>query len=152
MTTSLWVLAANGSRARLLETRDDGELHERSAWYNAEGRHPAPAADRLPRTSESASPARHAIEPRLSARARAQSRFARELAEVLEQARAAGLYDRLVLAAPARFLGTMHAALPASVRARVAFEIGHNVVPESVPKLRARLPDALFAAPRRIVA
>jgi protein required for attachment to host cells len=118
-----WILVADGVRARLFARSADGEsLTELEDFINPEGRLPGHAIDqdRPPRVMERMGPVRHAMEPHTSAREKAAERFAQELNDVLERGRVEHLYERLILAAPPRFLGTLQHALGKQVLACVA--------------------------------
>jgi protein required for attachment to host cells len=115
-----WIVVADGSHARILESGEPHSgvivrLEAASAARKNEGRL---AADRLPRTQESGSSARHAIEPRLSLKEHEKRVFAARLAGYLR----GGLdqFDRLVLVAPARFLNLVREGLPANVARKIA--------------------------------
>lgn len=115
-----WIVVADGGHARILES---GEAHSgvtlrlqaASAVRKTAGKL---AADRLPRTQESANAAHHGIEPRLSLKDHEKQLFAARLAGYLK----GGLdqFDRLILVAPLRFLNLVRENLPATVARKVA--------------------------------
>ena len=103
MTAITWVLAADGSRARIFETqglkldlRQVGDL-----------RNPAP------RTAEPAEKDRE--------------QFARTVAEFLEQSRLQQRFDRLRVAVEPRFLGVLREHLTSETRKLVYEEIDNDV-------------------------
>jgi protein required for attachment to host cells len=102
----IWYVIADGGRARFVERDENGafrtvvsfvasELHERSHDLGL---------DRPARTKESASPARHAIEPRRDLHQAAKEDFVKLVAEQLDEERGRDQFDRLVLIAPPRVL------------------------------------------------
>ncbi|HEX6612847.1 MAG TPA: host attachment protein [Rhodanobacteraceae bacterium] len=141
-----WILVADRARARILEISDEEPLAEIACFANLESR--ARARDttthRLPRVNESASAARHAIEPHTPLREKASQRFARLLGDALERGRDEHRYERLVLVAPPRFLGSLHEALDDPLRECVVEEIGHDLTMLPIHALRERLPPAVL--------
>lgn len=113
-----WILVADSARARLFEIgASDGELFEVGGFANPEAQiKPSDLGhDKPPRAHESASSARHAIEPHTDPHDKPAQKFAHGLAEILEQGRTEHHYTRLLLVAPARFLGQLNQALGAQV-------------------------------------
>jgi protein required for attachment to host cells len=105
----IWYVIADGGRARFVERDEKGafrtlssfvstELHERSSDL---GR------DRPSRVRESATPSRHAIEPKHYLHETAKEDFVRQVVAELEGAREEGSFDQLVLVAPARVLAQL---------------------------------------------
>lgn len=134
-----WILVADEVRARLLEAaREDAPLVERidlvpPAAGTAQ-RHLARAGaadhvDAAPQSRESTAPQC----------ALATRRFAYEIAAVLDEGRAHGRYARLLLVAPARFLGTLRAALPEGVQVRISATLAADRLGEDLGTLRERL-------------
>jgi protein required for attachment to host cells len=141
--TTTWILVADGARARLFESSAiEAPLAEVECFTNPEGRATARrmTTARLPRVHESVGPARHAIEPHTTPRDKIADRFAKALADTLERGRSGRRYDRLVLVAPPRFLGTLHAHLGANLREQVAGEIRRNLTALPPAQIRSRLP------------
>ncbi|WP_257385457.1 host attachment protein [Tahibacter caeni] len=136
-----WILAANGTRARLF-VKDGADLPvEVTCFTNPDGHAPGRQAhaDRLPRSQESANSARHAIEPHLSDRDKSQQAFARLLCEALDEGRMARRFDELVLLAPPRFLGLLHARLGKELKRQLKREIGHDLTSLGAAQLNERL-------------
>jgi protein required for attachment to host cells len=114
-----WIVVADGGHARVLES---GHLHSgvtvrldvTSGARQTAGKL---ADDRLPRTQESRTTARHGIEPRLSLKDHEKRLFAARLVDYLK----GGLdnFDQLVLVAPLRFLDMVRDALPENVAKKV---------------------------------
>jgi protein required for attachment to host cells len=137
-----WILVADGVRARLFApSPDGGSLIELEDFTHPAGRTPGRHAmrDRPPRTMESANPAHHAIEPRTTEAEKVANHFARELNQVLERGRVDHRYERLVLAAPPDFLGTLLGALDHHVRDCVVGRVDKDLTTLPVEEIHARL-------------
>lgn len=137
-----WILVADEARARVFE--DDGTgaaLVERHSLIHAEGRQHGRDvfADRKPRTQESAGSARHAIEPHTDPEDVEAGRFARELAHLLEQARHARQFERLLLVAPPHFLGVLRRTIGDGVAALVVGSMSKDLTHEPADVIRQRI-------------
>ena len=142
-----WILVADSGRARLFEAgAADARFTEIEDFANPEGRAGARgiSRDRLPTVNESANSARHAIEPHTTPSEKVTDRFASELGGVLERGRVQNRFDRLILVAPARFLGALRAHLDAPLRNCVSGEIRRNLTQLPIEQIRARLPAHLL--------
>jgi len=113
----IWYVIADGGRARFVERDENGafrtvvsfvasELHERSHDLGL---------DRPARAKESASPARHAIEPRRDLHQAAKEDFIKLVAEQLDEEHGRDQFDRLVLIAPPRVLTELKEKLSTSM-------------------------------------
>lgn len=72
-------------------------------------------------------------------------RFARRIAQVLEEALRQGQYHRLVILAPPAFLGLLREEMPAAVAATITAEIAKDLIHEPAQALSAYLPPGTFA-------
>lgn len=115
-----WIVVADGGHARVLES---GQPHSGVTVrldLSSDARQTAGklAADRLPRTQESSTAARHGIEPRLSLKDYEKRLFAARLAGYLK----GGLsnFDQLVLVAPMRFLNVLRKEVPDAVAQKIS--------------------------------
>lgn len=137
-----WILVADSARARMFEMgMKNGQLLEVGGYANPEA-HSKPSdigRDKPPRAQESASPARHAMEPHTDPHDKPALKFAQDLAEILEQGRLAHSYTRLVLAAPPRFLGQINHALGAQVSKLVAKTISKDYSRADADEISAML-------------
>ncbi|WP_237213451.1 host attachment protein [Falsiroseomonas oryziterrae] len=121
MSTNIeWALVADGGRARLFERhlpagpwreRTDDELEATNPPSREHG------TDRLGRVHESATTARHAVEPRTDPHRAAKTDFATRLATRLEGT--ASSFERLLLVAPPSFLGDLRASLGEATRRKL---------------------------------
>lgn len=102
----IWYVIADGGRARFVERDEGGEFRTVCSFVASELHKRAHdlGLDRPPRTKESASPARHAIEPRRDLHQAAKEDFVKLVAGQLEEEHKRGQFDGLVLVAPPRVL------------------------------------------------
>lgn len=119
-TQRTWIVVADGGHARILES---GQPHSGVTVrldLTSDARQTAGklAADRLPRTQESGSAARHGIEPRLSLKDNEKRLFAARLAGYLKGG--LGNFDQLVLVAPMRFLNVLKEEVPDAVAQKIS--------------------------------
>jgi protein required for attachment to host cells len=121
----LWYVIADGGRARFVARGEDGafrtvqsfvaaELHQRSRDLGL---------DRAARVNESASPARHAIEPRRDLHEAAKDDFIRIVAEEVEAGHGRGQFDKLVLVAPPGVLTELKKALSKPIAKMIASDL-----------------------------
>lgn len=116
-----WIVVADGGNARILESGYSHSgvsvrLHVTSGARQTAGKL---ADDRLPRTQESKTTARHGIEPRFSLKDHEKRVFAVRLADYLKGGQ--DKFDQLVLVAPLRFLNVMKDALADSVAGKISW-------------------------------
>ncbi len=106
----------------------------------AASRHDHPPC-RPGRVHESASPARHGIEPHHQVDTLRKEEFMRGIGQELNKSRQRGEFDRLVLVAPARPLGQLVDALDAETEASVSTRVRKDLtrVPDS--RLHEHLAD-----------
>jgi protein required for attachment to host cells len=144
----IWYVIADGARARIVHRQEYASGYTTELeLQSTEAHRPSRAirSDRPGRVGESASPARHAIEPRHDPHEEAKRAFAQEVAAALD--RIDGHFDQLVLVAPARILAELRAALSPPLREKLSGEVAKDLtkVPigelgDHLPRL-ARLPD-----------
>lgn len=139
-----WVLVADAGRARILESKGPGKpLH---ALPGMSFTHDLPKThdlvrDRQPRSFESASPTRHPIVAGIDPHRAEKTKFAVELAEMLEAERARNAFEALVIIAPPQMLGDLRAALPAQVRDAVKRELDLDLTKAPDAEITDRLRD-----------
>jgi protein required for attachment to host cells len=121
----IWYVIADGGRARFVARDETGafrtvlsfvasELHQRSHDLGL---------DRPARAKESASPARHAIEPRRDLHQAAKEDFVKLVAEQLDEEHGRYQFDGLVLIAPPRVLTELKEKLSASMAKLVVSDL-----------------------------
>jgi len=136
-----WILVADSARARVFERDRAGALIELGCYTNPEARDGTRGmtTDRPPTVNESMGFARHALEPHTSRREKVAATFARALREVLDRGHVEQRFDRLVLVAPARFLGDLHSAFGKHLRAAVVAEVRRDFTHLTPAKLTVQL-------------
>lgn len=125
-----WVLVADAQHARLLERELPGHAwreHEEMAVEINNRPSRERGSDRPGRGHESATSARHAIEPRSDPHRAAKHDFARHLAHRLEEWAQAGRYESLVLVAPPSFLGDLRSELGEMARQRLRGSLDNDL-------------------------
>ena len=141
-----WIVVAESSRARILQTRStldplveitfldhpEARMHERDLISDAPGRRHATAG-----------PSRHGMADPTSWREEHAGKFAREVAQHLETARRDGDFDRLLLAAPPKFLGLLRDELSVNTSGLLAHEFAKNWLHDDPAVIRNRLPAYL---------
>lgn len=83
------------------------------------------------------------IEPHTSPEDKVAERFARELNEVLERGRVNHQYERLILAAPPHFFGTLQHSLGNQVRDCVVGHLGKDLTTLPVSETQATAKSSL---------
>ena len=141
MREPTWILVADRARARILEAGPNHTLTEVACFAEpaARARQATLTTDRPPTVNESVGRARHSIEPHTPLRDKISARFARSLRDALDKGRNEGRFEKLVLVAPPRFLGTLKAELGQSLGACVVREVRHDLTSLPVHDLEGRL-------------
>ena len=137
-----WFLIADSARARIVSVRRHMPGFETIATFDSEEAHQLSrdlGSDRPGRAHESASPTRHAVEPRSDPQRVAKQRFDRAVAETLNRAAAERRFDALFLIAPPRTLGDLRQELDDATRAKVREELDKDWVKLPEPELEQQL-------------
>jgi len=137
-----WILVADAGYARIFSgTRHDGGLTEILDFQEHGRTDPDNTgyADRPGRVQESASSARHGMEPRTDDKTIRARRFAAELAEFLRQSLHQNHYQHLITCAPPRFGALLDDALDDAVKAKRTHSEHKDLVHESATQLFGRL-------------
>ena len=121
---------ADGGHARFVKPAADNALHTVEALdaVTAHQRSRDLGSDRPGRTHESATTARHALAPRHDPHELEKSRFARLVAEKVNETCAAGGFTELILVAPPHILAEMRDALDSAAAALVVDTLGKDLV------------------------
>ncbi len=146
MTKRAWILVADGSRARLFAAdKPASEIKELEAWEAPTVRmHETELTSDLPgRAFDSTNPARHAYGQPEDPKQAEMRRFAKMLAERLEEAAKRDAYERLYLAAGPKMLGLLREALGEHASKRLAGTYDRDWTRERADTIRARLPEYL---------
>lgn len=144
--SKIWILVANSGNATLF-TADSptAPLAELATFANREARVKQMdlVSDRPGRSFDSHGEGRHAMEVEVDPKKQEQIRFARMIADRLEQGRVKNAFGRLVLVVAPMFLGLLRANFSAPLNALVSLEIDKDYTALRPEELRARLPEQL---------
>lgn len=148
----LWLIVADEGRAALYAAESPtGPLTELRDFIDAENRlqDQELVTDRPGRGFDSGGEGRHALEPRTEPGEVESQRFAKWLAETLDQARIEQRFEMLGLVAPPAFLGLLRKSLPDETARQVVLEIDKDLTRYDTEDVRAHLPERLFETPLR---
>ena len=141
-----WILIANGARARIVENSGVGKgvtAVPGKAFEQKPNQAGDIMADRPGRTFDSKGSGRHAMEYGSDPVRVREKNFAGMLCEQLQQARAAGEYERLVVVASPQALGDLREAMSPDVKATLLEEIAKDLTHEPNNKLDRHLTDII---------
>jgi protein required for attachment to host cells len=139
-----WFVLADGSRARFLTRRQEESGFEVAEEHDApEARVPTReiGSDRPGRVHESANSAHHGVEAHHDAHRDRKTAFARQLADRLNAASAAGIFDALVLYAAPRSLATLREALDEATRRKITGEFPKDLTKVPLAELPHHLDE-----------
>jgi protein required for attachment to host cells len=121
----LWYVIADGGRARFVEQDERGAFRTVSNFVSTElhKRSEELGRDRPARVQESASAARHAVEPKRDLHEAAKEDFLRTVGVELAELQKNGQFDELVLVAPPGAIRELKDALTKAVTACVVKEL-----------------------------
>jgi protein required for attachment to host cells len=151
-----WILVADGARARVLANEGPGKglvdafdrdfvgahdlMRELVSDKPARGQESATSAGRA---QDNTSSARHAVEAKTEWHRFEKQQFARRMADILERAAVANLYDRLVLVAPPQALGDLRSELGSHAQKRVMGEMDKDLTHVAIHDLPPHLSDVI---------
>jgi protein required for attachment to host cells len=142
MADALWILVANGSRAKLFATDERAEKWDlREEFQHEESRSMSRQLLNQPDNPNAGS--LHKPQPENQPDARQQleiDRFARELAARLERGLNDHAYDRLVIAAPPGMLGLLRKLVSSRVQQRLMLDFRADYVNVPDRELPERIP------------
>jgi len=139
----LCFLIADGEHARFVMADANSELRTARSFDSARAHLPAHelASDRPGRAFESARPGSHGVVPRHDPHRMEKLHFADFVADEIGIAAGEGSFDRLVLVAPAYFLGEIEDAMDGHTASMVVGRLAKDLVKtpdhELLPHLRA---------------
>jgi len=142
-----WILLADAASARLYvsgEGPGDWTLLREIEHPESRMRPSELLSDKPGRVKQSTG-SRAALEPHTPRKKVEAERFARELAQVLDEGVVSGACERLVLVTPPAFLGVLRDKLPSRVAARVSDVIEKDYLHLDQPTLKKRLESELEA-------
>ncbi|WP_375770537.1 host attachment protein [Archangium gephyra] len=142
MADALWILVANGSRAKLFATDERAEVWDlREEFQHEESRSMSRQLLNQPDNPNAGS--LHKPQPENQPDARQQleiDRFARELAARLERGLNDHAYDRLVIAAPPGMLGLLRKLVSTRVHQRLMLDFRADYMNVPDRELPERIP------------
>ncbi|WPL18395.1 attachment protein [Thiorhodovibrio winogradskyi] len=150
--SKLWLIVADAGRAALYAAESSrGPLTEIQDFIEPNSRllDQDLVTDRPGRGFGSAGQGGHTLEPSTQPGDVEAERFAKRLAEILDQARAEQRFEMLGLVAPPAFLGLLRKRLPDETARQVVLEIDKDLTRHDADGVRARLPERLFKTPLR---
>ena len=138
-----WILIANRSHARVVESTRGKPFVTAHDIPHAEGRLKDREidADRPGRAYDRQGGGRHAMSAEVAPTEKVAERFAKRLAQVLEDGRTKGRYARLVLVAEPAFLGEVRAKLNPQTAKSVSAALDKDLVTVPDRELPAHLGD-----------
>jgi len=145
-----WVVVANGIRARIFEVdSSSGTLREIEDLVHPEARLRVQLMhqDAPGRVFDSAGQGRHAVEVERSAKQPEKLRFAHELAQRLDDARAQPEFRRLVLMASPEFLGLLRSKLSDPTSECVVASINKDLTRLEPSEIAGHLPHPIPSRP-----
>lgn len=144
--TKIWVLAANSGNATLYAADSPtAPLTELETFDNpgARAKQMDLTSDRPGRSFDSHGEGRHAMETDVEPKEQEQIRFAKLIADRLEQGRVDNDFERLVVVATPAFLGQLRANFGTSLSSLVSLQIDKDYTALRPEAVRARLPERL---------
>lgn len=146
----VWVVVADGGRARVLGVTGDGrglaQLREMTS-VDARRRTRDLVSDRPGRGYDSASTTRHAITPRQDAQEQARERFVGQLAVMLTEDNRARQFDELILIVAPGLSAKLRDALDEPTRARVRETLVKDLTKAPLQDIHDRLVEAGLLPP-----
>jgi protein required for attachment to host cells len=139
MMQKKWVVVAESSRARIFETMGFNQpLREIQDLAHPEGRLPARElkSDRPARIFRGREQEKHPVSPHVEPRRQEAINFARQIADLLENAGAKGEYNELILIAAPEFLGILRENLNPATEKRVVKTVNKNIVHQDEATIR----------------
>ena len=145
--SKLWLLIADGGRARVLSNSGPGRgvVAVPGLVFSAD----LPlshdiGADRPGRSFESSGKTRHAMEPHSDPHQQLKHTFVAGLVDMLEKNLEQGKFDRLVIAAPQSVLGMIRPAISDRLRDVIAAEVDKDLTKVPNHEVAARLADVII--------
>jgi protein required for attachment to host cells len=121
----VYYVIADGGRARFVERDEEGAFRTVASFVSSELHKSAHelGRDRPARVQESATPYRHAVEPRQDLHEAAKADFIRTIAAELGALLKQGQFDQLVLVSPPGVIGELKGALSEATAKSVVNEL-----------------------------
>jgi len=142
-----WVVLADAATAKLYQPQASGrdwQLISELTHPQSRAKESELGTDKPGRVKQSTG-SRAAMEPPTPRKRVEVEKFARQIAKTLDDALVRNAYDRLVLVAPAEFVGVLRRVLPERVEARIAATVEKDYLHLDAPTARERLEQQLEA-------
>lgn len=124
----IWVLVADGTRARIFVKRFKRLSNVMGKDFVADNlRDSEIYMDKPGRSFESSNPARHAYQPRTDWHAYHKQLFAKEICLILEKANENSDFDELIIISPPKMLGDIRGYLGKQILPKVTAEIPKDI-------------------------
>lgn len=136
-----WILIADGSRAKIFEAAGQGKILQKSELSTPHPPSRDLVSDRPGRTFDSTGTGRHAKQPPSDPHDKAESDFLRSIVKQLEESQQKKEFDRLVVVAAPRALGTLRGFFPETLSSSVAQEIAHDLTWFETPAIESYLKE-----------
>lgn len=145
MKKEVWVIVANSTHAKIYKAESNKSLKEISRFEHPASRlHEQDLVSSKPgRTYESVGPARHAVEPKTSAKDQEFINFARQLSTHLDQSREKGEFSALYVVASPNFLGHLRQEFSSQINKLIAGEVVKDMTASKIEQIREHLPLVL---------
>jgi|688.fasta_scaffold03110_13 protein required for attachment to host cells len=142
MKKDTWILVANSSCAKIYKVEKNLNLVELEVLEHPESRQKdADLVSSKPgRQFDSLGMGRHAYQQQTSPKLQEFETFARQLAELLDNAREKGLFGKLYLAANPSFLGILRPLLSISTEQLIAGEVDKDMTQLKAQQIREHFP------------
>lgn len=126
-----WILAADGTRARIFETFDGKEVHELQDMLNPHGRDAerdinTDAQGRWTGGGQSRQAA-HSYEPDVTPLKREEQRFSKRIGDFLDKASTEHRFDKLCVIAPPQFMGMLRENMGENAKKVIEEEIVKDI-------------------------
>lgn len=128
--STMWILAANSSFAKIFEVKGHGkQIKEIRHIDFPKGRQKSGEvnSDRPGRAFDSMGMSRHAYSPEINYHDHENKVFAHQIAELLQEAHENNIFDELALVAPPHFLGELKQAVSNNVKKCISKEINKDL-------------------------
>ncbi len=147
MDTRTWIVLADAASARMYAPQANGRdwtLVAELAHPQGRARESELGRDKPGRVKQSGG-GRSALEPHTPRKKVEVEKFARQIAQTLDDALVRKAYDRLVLVAPPAFVGVLRGTLAERVAQRISATVEKDYLHLDPPELRERLRQQLEA-------
>ncbi|RDD62481.1 host attachment protein [Ferruginivarius sediminum] len=141
------IVVADGARARFLMNEGPGKGLKPAALSRELHQDLPPnreiVTDKPGRSSDPGGTTRHGFAPKVDWHEFEKERFAHHVARILDKSRMQGDFDRLILVAPPKTLGSLRDELPKQTREMVYRELDKDLTNLNVQSLESHLGDVL---------